>query len=293
MPEFLLESYRSFKKERVRDQLKKERESGILITDASLEKDLRTLGIASGDTVMVHASMSKIGALEKGPETIVDALLNMIGETGNLMMPSSPNGKLQLDYIRSITEFSVNDSPSAMGAISEYFRKMPGVVRSASPTEPVCVFGPDALWLAEGHFGTITPYGPQSPWARLADKHGKILYVGVTLDNAGTSLHVLEDAVEDFKYPVYHNDTFEVRLVDVDGKEHVIKTKVHNPEFSARRKCDQLIPMFVQQGVVIFGQLGKAPTMCFDAHKMREVMLKQYRDHGVTMYTPKGENLKF
>jgi hypothetical protein len=26
---------------------------------------------------------------------------------------------------------------------------------------------------------------------------------------------------------------------------------------------------------------------------MREVMLKQYRDHGVTMYTPKGENLKF
>jgi aminoglycoside 3-N-acetyltransferase len=290
-PTILLTSYRNFKKGKIRKSLEKDQRQGKTITTDRLVEDLSRLNIHFGDTVMVHASMSRIGALENGPETVISALLKVIGSVGNIMMPSSPNGGLQLDYIRGLKEFSVNYSPSAMGAISESFRKMSGVIRSASPTEPVCAFGPDAQWLIEGHFGTLTPYGSDSPWARLADKKGKILYIGVTLDNAGTSLHVLEDAVEQFKYPVYYSEIFVVDVRDADGNLHKVKTKVHNPEFSARRKCDRLIPLFVQKGVVIFGKLGNATVMCFDAEKMRNVMIEEYRKNGVTMYTPLGEEL--
>lgn len=288
-PGFLLEFYRKRKKERLRRALEELKASGQAWTKSDFVKQLREAGVGAGDTLLVHSSLSKIGYIEHGPKDLVDALLEVVGPTGNILMPNSPNASFQLDYIRSLEVFDAANDASKLGAITEYFRKLPGAKRSKHPTEPVSCVGPDADYFTGSHFGNLTPYNENSPFYRVSEKGGKILYIGVTLDNAGTNLHTLEDAVEDFKYPIYHPEIFTVKVRFEDGAEKEMQTKVHNPVWSKKRRCDGLIPMFEQRGVARRVQVGNAPTLIFDARRMLDVMIGEYRERGVTMYTPEGK----
>jgi aminoglycoside 3-N-acetyltransferase len=289
VPARVLNAYRERKKDKQRKLIREQELRGEGLTFTQLFHQLQACGIKAGDSVLVHSSFSKIGFVAGGPRIIVDALLEVLGAEGNLLMPSSPNPGYQLDYIRNLKQFDVQNDPSKMGAITEYFRKLPGVKRSESPTEPVCCYGPKADWFTNGHLGEETPYTKNSPFARLAEVNGKILYIGVTLDNAGTSLHVLEDVVADFKYPVYYPEVFPVSVKRADGTLVPVSVKVHNPEQSAKRKCDGLLPLFEAKGVMMRSAIGNAQTLVFDAAKMLEVMIEEYHSNGVTMYTPTGE----
>ena len=287
-PEFLLKAYRKRKKRLREAELEVKRRSGEVITVERLVNDLKACGLKEGDDVLVHTSLSKIGYVENGQQTVVSALTKVIGSQGNLLMPTSPNAGLQLEYIRSLEAFDVKNSPSALGAITEYFRKLHNVKRSAHPTEPVACLGPDADFYTGGHIGELTPYTERSPFARISERGGKILYIGVTFDNAGTNLHTLEDAV-DFKYPVYFNEVFDVKLILENGEQKTVQTKVHNPEQSAKRKCDGLIPLFKEKQVLREAKVGEARTLVVDAKRLLEVMIEEYKTRGVTMYTPDGE----
>lgn len=287
-PTFLLNAYRAQKKARRNKKISGQKVVGEGATKESLVKDFQRAGLAPGDDVLVHSSLSQLGYVVGGPQAVIEALLAVIGDTGNLLMPSSPNSGLQLDYIRNLKAFDIKNSPSALGAITEKFRTMPGVARSAHPTEPVCCLGPDAEFYTSGHFGELTPYTKNSPFARLSERGGKILYMGVTLDNAGTNLHTLEDVV-DVKLPIYAEEIFEVSIIFPGGERRTMKTKVHNPVQSAKRKCDGLIPLFKQERVMQEAKIAQARTLVVDAKLMLEVMIRAYNEHGVTMYTPEGE----
>ena len=114
--------------------------------------------------------------------------------------------------------------------------------------------------------------------------------LGTTLNGACANLHTLEDAV-DFKFPVYDTKVFDVKMIDFNGKESIIKTKVHNPEYSAKRNCDALKPMFLNEKVLVDGLIGEAKSILIDANRMLEVMIKNYNEKGVTMYTPYGSQM--
>ncbi len=286
-PSVLLEWNRQRKKNKRNQSLQEQKKSGQSITKQQLIDELKAMGVETGDTLLVHSSLSRIGYLDEGPKTLVYALLEVIGEKGNLLMPTSPNNVFQLNYIQNTPFFDVLNSPSKTGAVTEYFRKMDGAVRSLHPTEPISAYGPLAETLTKDHFNQLTPYNANSPFYKVAELGGKILYIGVTLDNAGTSLHLLEDAVQDFKFPVYYHKIFEFDVIDEKGVKHKVKTKVHNPEQSKKRKCDELLPMFRAENVCKDVKLGQADVLLFDAKKMYDVMLEQYHKNGVTMYTPK------
>lgn len=288
IPPFLLETYRRSKKKARNKQLEKDKVSGNVITKEQLVADLKNAGLQVGDVVLVHTSLSKIGYVEEGPKTVVDAILQLVGKTGHVLMPNSPNAGLQLEYIRNKKLFDIENDRSALGAITEYFRNLPGAVRSAHPTEPVSCIGPNADSFISGHFGELTPYTSNSPFYKVSEAGGKILYIGVTFDNAGTNLHTLEDAV-DFKYPVYANEEFTVDIKFPDGEIKSMKTKVHNPEQSAKRKCDGLIPLFEERGILKHVKVGQADTLVVDAKGLLDTMIKEYNSRGVTMYTPEGE----
>lgn len=287
-PAFLLDWYRRYKKIKVRSEIEQQAKNNEGWTKTDLKDQLQSFGIKEGDTILVHSSMSKIGFVEGGPKTIVDALLETVGPNGHILMPNSPNARFQLDYIQEIHYFDVLNDKSKLGAISEYFRNHENAVRSWHPTEPVSCIGPDTEFFVGMHFNQITPYNENSPFYKVAERNGKILMIGVTLDNAGTNLHTLEDAIEDFKYPVYHPTVFETKIVDPKGEEHRVTTKVHDPIWSKKRKCDGLIPLFEERNVLEFVKFGNASTLLLDARKMLDVMIEEYKEHGVTMYTPNG-----
>jgi aminoglycoside 3-N-acetyltransferase len=289
-PSLLLNFYRNYKKAATRKLLLKQEQAGQSLTEEQLIEQLTVAGIQKNDAVLVHASLSKIGHIKDGPITIINALKAVVGETGHILMPTSPNAGYQLDYVRNLSVFDVNETPSKLGAISEVFRKLPGVVRSENVTEPVACWGPNAQWFVEGHFQELTPYTAQSPFGRLAADGGKILYIGVTLANAGTSLHVLEDAITDFYETVYFTEIFEVSIKRAAGTVALVSTKVHDPAQSAKRRCDELLPMFKEKGVYQEVKIGQATTLVFDAKKMLDVMIAAYHEKGVTMYSPHGVN---
>lgn len=286
-PVSLLEWNRNRKKSKRNIELKNQAASGEGLGLKDMIEQLRQIGIEEGDHVLVHSSLSKIGFLENGADTFIDALLQVVGSEGTILMPTSPNNVYQLNYIRNTPFFDVLNSPSKTGKITEVFRRKTEAIRSLHPTEPVSAIGKLAREFTKDHFNQLTPYNEHSPFYKLAQQNGKILYVGVGLSQAGTSLHTLEDAV-DFKYPVYHPEIFEFTVIDENGQRHQVKTKVHNPEWSKQRKCDDLIPMFEREGAMTIAQIGQARTLVVDANKFFEVMIQAYKADGVTMYTPKG-----
>jgi len=286
-PHSILNWNRNRKKKQRDNKLLHQKNTGNGITKEQLINDLKKIGITKGDLLLVHSSLSKIGYLVDGPKTFVDALIEVVGDTGTILMPTSPNAGFQLEFIKKNTSFDVANSPSKTGAITEYFRKLPQTKRSLHPTEPVSAFGNNADYFINEHFNQITPYNNKSPFYKVSEKNGKLLYIGVTLSTAGTNLHTLEDAV-DFKFPVYCEELFEVDVIDETGKTHRVKTKVHNPEFSKKRKCDDLIPLFINYGAMQKVKIGEAETLLCDAKLFFDCMVKNYQEKGITMYTPKG-----
>jgi len=116
----------------------------------------------------------------------------------------------------------------------------------------------------------------------VIEKNGKILMIGVTFDNAGTNVHCLEDAV-DFPYPIYHSDIFDAEVIDENGENHRVQTKIHNPEWSAKRYCDFLIPVLENDGILRKHKFGEAETLVVDAKAMFEKM-KELLQEGKTIY---------
>lgn len=287
-PQFLLDWYRNSKKRNKDSKLLREKQQGKIYTKKYFVRQFKKLGISKGDVLLVHSSLSKIGYVENGPKDVVEALLEVVGDDGHLLMPNSPNSSFQLDYIKNLDFFDLANSKSKLGAISEYFRLLPDAIRSAHPTEPVSCIGPDAEYFVGHHFGNLTPYNENSPFYRVSERNGKILYLGVTLDNAGTNLHTLEDSIENFKFPVYHPEPFEVKIRFENRTLRSMNTLVHNPDQSKKRKCDGLIPLFEEKGVLKKVKIGNAKSLLVDAKGMYDVMLDEYKTNGVTMYTPKG-----
>ena len=96
-----------------------------------IASDLEALGIQSGDIVLVHSSLKSLGHVKGGPETVIQGLLQAIGDDGTLLMPALSYGQ------EPHHTHSARETPSNVGAIPEHFRKREGSLRSIHPTHSV------------------------------------------------------------------------------------------------------------------------------------------------------------
>ena len=49
---------------------------------------LREVGLEKGDAVMVHTSLKRMGYVCGGAQTVIEALMEVVGENGTIMMPT-------------------------------------------------------------------------------------------------------------------------------------------------------------------------------------------------------------
>ena len=62
------------------------------ITRQVLVDDLKRLGVRDGDCVMLHSSLSSLGLVEGGADTVVEAFLDAMGPQGTLLTPAFTQG---------------------------------------------------------------------------------------------------------------------------------------------------------------------------------------------------------
>jgi len=145
---------------------------------------LTHLGVATGDTLMVHSSLSSFGYVEGAAKAVVEAMLSALGPQGTLIAPTFSN------YLQGPEEvWDRENTPSLMGAISETVRTWPGAIRSNHAVHPLSAIGPNAELICRTPHET--GFGPDSPFKTLANINAWILLMGVTYQNC-TLFHLFE-----------------------------------------------------------------------------------------------------
>ncbi len=197
-----------------------------VILAEELEKGLRAAGLQAGDAVIVHTSLSSLGYVCGGAQTVIEVLLKIVGSSGTVMMPTQSwrnldpevgvhweTGEEDWQKIRDYwPAYDKHITPTnTMGAVAEMFRSWPGTVRSDHPARSFAANGANAQYLVENH-DLRDIFGESSPLAKLYKLGGKVLLIGVEHDK-NTSLHLADVRAE---YPGKHN-TVEHSAMLVEG----------------------------------------------------------------------------
>ena len=237
-----------------------------VLTEEDLIEQFAATGLQPGDTVMIHSSMSKIGILENGPVTFVNALKRYIGPEGLIVVPTYPH-KGMYKYLEDYQTFDVNTTPSKDGAITECLRKSEGAYRSAHPTHPIAAWGKGAKELVEGHEKCKAPFAKGSPFDKLLQMNTKLMVIGVNFDHL-TFIRTMEDLDENYKIqPYIPNKIYHVPVRMADGTEVMVDTPCHDPEYFGTERWN--MRMFQEtKDKIIFGHLGKAHTWLLNAQDL-------------------------
>jgi aminoglycoside 3-N-acetyltransferase len=204
--------------------------------------ELRSLGVREGGALLVHSSLRSLGELPGGAETVVRALRDAVGPAGTLLMPALSYETVGAHH----PVFDVRRTPSCVGALSEYFRTRAGTRRSVHPTHSVCAVGPAAEALLRDHHLDRTPVGGRSPFRRLRDAAGQVLFLGCGL-GPNTSMH----GVEELAGPPYlFGPVVVYRVVLADGSETAMRVRSHG-FVGWRQRYDRLGPLLAGGGLSV------------------------------------------
>jgi aminoglycoside 3-N-acetyltransferase len=240
------------------------------VYNKAMEEQLRDLGVREGDILLVHSSIKALGLKDLKIESLIKSIENVLGEKGTLLMPTL--SYKSVDGNNNDT-FSVKDTPSDVGVLSECFRKMDGVVRSLHPTHSVCAKGRFAKELLENHHLDQTPCGPNSPFRLVNEMGGHILFLGCGL-NPNTSMHGVEELVEpDYLY----GDMLQYKLFNVNREKSYKYYKTHG--FKNTIQCYDRIEALLEEGTELKkGKVLEAECYLINAKAMWKKAMNRLRE---------------
>jgi aminoglycoside 3-N-acetyltransferase len=236
------------------------------LTRQDIVRDLRHLGVEPGMTVLVHSSLSSLGWVEGGAETVIDALLETVSPGGTVLAPTL-TGTVR-DSPEEPPVFDPATSACWTGRIPETFRQRRDARRSRHPTHSVSAIGPATESLIEGHEYAATPCAETSPYGRLAQTGGKILLLGVTHES-NTCLHMVEERAG----VPYHMqpEPAPARVARGDGSWEEIPTRLHLWRWD--RNFTKIDPILLQNGAETAGRVGQADSRLIDVRAMSDLLL--------------------
>ena len=182
------------------DQAKNRKTSRVRVSKKDIEIALRELGLKKGDIVGVHSSLSSFGYVEGEADTVIDALLEVVGREGTIVMPTHSTNLVKVKlapkevaagalWLYQILPYNHKETPCSTGVIPETLRKRKGVMRSLHPVFSVAAIGPKAKEIVEA--GSVNVL---KAWKKLLGLEGHILLIGVDL-GVCTAMHLAEELV--------------------------------------------------------------------------------------------------
>ena len=232
---------------------------------ADLSAKLRAMGIRPGDTLLVHSAYGPLLGFEGTPGNLIEAFLEAVGPTGNLLMVSLPYTSATSDYLRRTEVFDVRKTPSRMGLVSESFRRLKGVRRSLHPTHPLLAYGPKSDWIVSGHEECRFPCGEGTPYEKLFELKGKVLFFGVT-EYSFTFHHYLEDRVKNrIPFALYETEPYPIKVVDEAGNERQMRAYAFTKEAISRRRVRVLFDELDRRKRIARARIGNTDLTLLEA----------------------------
>lgn len=238
-----------------------------------LVEELRKIGLEAGMDIEVHSSLSSLGYVEGGADTVIEALMECVTDRGSIFMPSLCFGpELELteeDKDMGITvkiKILPEDAPrTAMGIVADTFRQRDDVITGT---------------------GVIRTSG----WGLHADKAakdglnyvirngGKALLLGVDIYKL-TAMHYAEDIM-----PKEINDIFE--------PTEEVNSKYPPDEWLVECGMLPVKPWYTiqnmayEKGIIKDGYIGKCKYMFFDIGDVvslyrKELETNPFKLHGL------------
>lgn len=252
--------------------------------------DLRRLGVAPGDLVMVHASLRAVGPVEGGADGVLDALEAVVGPEGTILMTLGARDDWgwindrpepeRAHLLRGSEPFDAARTPADpdMGVLAEVFRRRPGTLVSDHPEGRFGASGRLAAALVND-VPWDDYYAAGSPLERLVHSGGRIVRLGADLDTL-TVLHYAEHLapVADKRRVRRHRlvvgaDGAEVRVVDtLDDSDGIV-------ELPGEDYFAVILRRYLATGRAATGTVGRATSELIDAADVVDFAVAWMAEH--------------
>jgi aminoglycoside 3-N-acetyltransferase len=203
-----------------------------------LVEDLKEIGLPARSAVLVHASLEAIGPIEGGAETLLAAFRAVLGPEGTLLIPTFASARAVVpdpnvlpeperpfgsvgDILPQAKPNVMADSPHASAGFAAAVRDQPDAFHSDHPAFSFAAIGKEAEALTADvpmHY----PLGSDGPLARLHQRNGWILLIGVG-HAANSSLHLAE---------IWANTPYIHRTMPITTANGVETTMLGSPDCS-------------------------------------------------------------
>lgn len=239
----------------------------VMYTKEALKQQMVSLGLAPGDTVLIHTSFKAVGQVEGGPDGFLDAFCEYLSE-GLFLVPTHTWDNVNADQ----PIYRVDETVPCIGLVPRTAAFRPDGIRSLHPTHSIWAHGVGAEDFIRGEELAQSPAPVGGSWWKLGEAGAKILLIGVT-HNRNTFIHAVDEIAD---LPGRLTEPWNVTVIDREGKAitHPFRRHAHGRTGSAN--FDNFERAFVELGAQTMGQLGDATVRVIDAAKCRDVLLRIY-----------------
>lgn len=238
---------------------------------AELIEELKRVGLQEGMEIEVHSSLSSLGYVEGGADTVIEALMECVTSRGSIFMPSLCFGpELELteeDRDMGITvkiKILSEDAPkTAMGIIADTFRQRKDVITGAGVIR-TSGWGSHADEAAKGGLNYVIRNG------------GKALLLGVDIYKL-TAMHYMEDIMPK-------------EISDIFAPTEEVNSKYLPSEWLIECGKPPVKPWYTIQdmaykkGVIKEGYIGNCKYMFFDIWDVVSLCRKELETNPFKLY---------
>lgn len=239
-----------------------------------LKKQLRDLGVGSGDTVFVAADLLKVGFFFRDRDSTLQAWVeifrDVLGDSGTLVIPAYTRSFLRFRKDKSCVSHKGAESTS--GSLSIAFSSWSKAIRSTHPTNSCLAVGPNAEIILAGHNEKSASY---LPYHRVIELGGKNLMLGCARDRklAPMALHAAQEYLGHTRRK-WQVGLYQTYYVDCSGATRLFTRWDYGgcTSFGYKALGHHLI-----SDAIAFGMVGKGLSACIDCKKSFDIFLEIYR----------------
>ncbi len=225
-----------------------------VVTKKDIVDGLKRVGLKTGANVIVHSSLSAFGRVDGGADSVVDALIETVGDSGTIVMPCftydwQPGQKF--DWSKAQSTWT--------GKIPTTFGQRPGTKRGKHPLYDVSVRGPLADWVIKVNDYIPMGWGENKLYYQWKDKNGSVLLLGVD-HNANSTIHICQELADvpyiANKKPMSQMTLAELMALPREKQEEIIE--LHMSTMETEKDFNLIEPILEAQKAIWKTTIGKA-----------------------------------